>query len=266
MTLPTFHAMGGEAAGTGDVVPGRPTGWAVNDIWLMSVEQSAVNVYGSPPTSWALVTGCQQKPGTGATDPAFQVYWHRADAGDTSDPTVTDTINHTSAVIAGFRGCVTSGDPWDVSNGGIDAVSTTAAVVTGNTTTVADCLIAIFIASGEDTLTDQFSLYTNLDLANITERYDFMTDQGNGGGVGMATGEKASAGAYGNTAVTLANASTKAFCTIALKPATGRTTKNTDPRPIGQFSGISRTMINPNFQMHESKRFFIPSNMGKVVA
>ena len=29
------------------------------------------------------------------------------------------------------------------------------------------------------------------------------------------------------------------------EPPAGRTTKNTDPRPLGIFSGMSRTMINP---------------------
>lgn len=44
--------------------------------------------------------------------------------------------------------------------------------------------------------------------------------------------------------------------------ATGRTTKNTDPRPVGQFSGVSRTMINPSFQIHPNRKFFIPARVG----
>jgi len=219
MTLPTIVAVGAVAAGQGDVVPGLPSGWAANDIHLMVVEQSRVNNWGSPPSGWVLVTNCQQGAGTAATDGNIQIYWRRAVAGD-ADPTVTDTINHTSARIIGIRGCVTSGDPWDVSNGGTDTVSNTSVSITGNTTTVADCMIVLFGGTGTDVdSTAEWSGWTNADLANLTERMDDYNSQANGGGFACATGEKASIGAYTATTATLATAGTKAFATIALKPA-----------------------------------------------
>lgn len=266
MTLPTVVGVGTVASGTGDVVPGLPSGWAANDIHLMVMEQSPVNNFGSPPSGWVLVTNCQQKAGSAATDGLIQVWWRRAVSGDT-DPTVTDTINHTSARILGVRGCVTSGDPWDVSNGGTDAVSTNALSITGNTTTLADCLVVLFAGTGTDVdSTAEWSLFVNTDLANLTERMDNYNSQGNGGGFTCATGEKASAGAYGATTAVIATAGTKAFCTIALKPQVGRTTKNTDPRPLGIYPGMGRTINNPvPYIQHSSKMFFIPSHLGKIV-
>lgn len=227
MTLPTVVSVGAVAAGTADVVPGLPAGWAENDIFLLGEEQSAVNAFISPPTGWALVPDSQQEAGSLATDGCLQVFWKRATSSE-SDPTVTDAINHTQARIIAIRGCITTGDPWDVTSGGIDTAADTALVVTGDTTTVADCLVVVFFATSPDIAsTTEVSDWANADLANVTERMDNWHDNGNGGGFGCATGEKATAGAYGNTTATLVTTANKAFCTIALKPpAVGGGTNN----------------------------------------
>jgi len=219
MTLPTFVGADPWSAGIGDIVVSLPTGWAVDDIHLLVVEQSAVNAFAAAPAGWTLVTGFQLKPASTATDACISVFWRRAVAGDTN-PTVTDTGNHTSGQIFGFRGCITSGNPWDVLSTGTSTTSSTTSTVPGATTTVADCLVFIVYGSGIDVLSEtEFSGQTNGDLANLTERADNMSSNGNGGGFGVTTGEKASIGAYGNTTVTHVNATTKAYGTIALKPA-----------------------------------------------
>lgn len=268
MTLPTVVGVGTVSASTGDATPGLPSGWAANDIHLMVVEQSPVNNFGAAPSGWVLVTNCQQKPGSLATDGNIQVFWRRAVAGDPDPATMVDTINHTSARIIGVRGCVTTGNPWDVTNGGTEAAGLNV-TITGNTTTVNDCLIVIFGGTGIDQdSTIEWSLFVNTDLANLTERMDNYNSQGNGGGFACATGQKATAGAYGNTTAAIVNSDTKAWCTIALKPQTGRITHNTDPRPLGVFAGISRTVNNPKvsqFQLNENKKFFVPSHLGKIV-
>lgn len=245
MTLPTVVGVGTVSAGTGDVTPGLPSGWAANDIHLMVVEQSAVNNFGAAPSGWALVTNCQQKFGSAATDGNIQVFWRRAVAGDPDPATMVDTINHTSARIIGIRGCPTTGNPWDVTNGGTEAAGLTV-TITGNTTTVPDCLVVIFGGTGVDQdSTTEWSLFVNTDLVNLTERMDNYNSQGNGGGFACATGEKATAGAYGNTTAAIVNSETKAWCTIALKPATGRTTKNTDTVFMGVGAGVSRRVPTP---------------------
>ena len=55
-------------------------------------------------------------------------------------------------------------------------------------------------------------------LSSLTERTDNSVTAGNGGGLGIATGVKAAAGATGNTAVTLATAASKGMMSIAIKP------------------------------------------------
>lgn len=228
MALPTVVAVGTVANGTGDVVPGLPTGWAADDIHIMVVEQSAVNTFGTAPSGWALVTGTQQKAGSAADDGNIQVYWRRAVGGDTA-PTVTDTINHTSARILGVRGCIASGNPWDVITAGTAAAGTLVSI-TGGTTTVNDCLIVAVVGTGPDIAsTTEVGNWANASLANVTERMDNYNTDGNGGGFGMATGEKATAGAYNATTATLVTSSTQAFCTIALKPPSGtQTPKSVD--------------------------------------
>jgi hypothetical protein len=66
--------------------------------------------------------------------------------------------------------------------------------------------------------TAAFSAWTNADLGSITERTDNTNTAGLGGGHGLATGTRVTAGAYGNTTVTLANTSFKGAMSIALEP------------------------------------------------
>ena len=235
MTLPTVVGVGTVAAGTGDVVPTLPS-FAVDDIAWIVVEQSPVNNFPSSsgyPSGYDLVPNSQQKPASNATDGNTTVYWRRLQSGDT-DPTVPDTINHTSARIIVTRGSPTTGNPWDVTNGGTDNTSTNALSVTGNTTTVDDCLILIFAGTGTDTdSTAEWSTPVNIDLANLTERMDNYNSNGNGGGFCCYTGEKAAAGAYGATTLVIATAGTKAFCTIAVKPATASTVKQLAALGVG---------------------------------
>lgn len=215
MALPTFVAAGTEAAGTTAVSPGLPAGWAADDIHLLVCETlsgETVTV-----TDWVAVTDSPQSLG-GVT--RLSVFWRRAVAGDAA-PTTAGSSNHIMAQIFGFRGCPTTGNPWDVTSGGTDATSDTALIVPGDTTTVNDCLVVICVSTGRDSNVDQISGWANLDLANVAERGDAFTNTGGGGGIGVATGEKATAGAYGNTTATLAASDARAFMTIALKPVGG---------------------------------------------
>lgn len=59
------------------------------------------------------------------------------------------------------------------------------------------------------------------------------------------------------------------YCAIAAElkaTLTGRTTHNTDPRPLGIFAGISRTVNNPKmYRLNANKKLFVPSHLGKIV-
>lgn len=220
MAIPTFVAAGAIASGTGNVTPGLPAGWQANDIHLLLVETQGGEVVTAPSGWTATASSPQESSGGGVESTRLSVFWRRAVGGDT-DPTVTDPGNHAVAVILGVRGCPTTGDPWNVSSGGGEDVTDASLTVPGATTTVADCLVVMMASRGSDLAGADFSAWANADLATVTERFDDGSIAGAGGGIGAATGEKAAAGAYGNTTATLGTAARKAYITLALKPVAG---------------------------------------------
>jgi len=215
-TLPTFVGAGAIAEGTGNITPPLPTGLLPNDIMLMFVETANEAV--STPSGWAIVADSPQGTGTaaGATSTRLSVFWKRAAVGEVAQQ-ITDPGDHAIGQILAFRGCILSGNPWDVTSG-TTAASSTSVSIPGDTTTVVNTLVVLAVAHQTDTATPQASGYTNADLANLTERTDVATTQGNGGGFAVVTGQKATIGAYGATTATLANASVQGLISIALKP------------------------------------------------
>lgn len=225
MAAPTFVAAGTLAEGVGDIVPPLPSGWQENDILVILAECQAAdttptatgysNVSGSP-VATTVIPGSNTK---------LTVLWKRATSSE-SNPTVTDAGNHTSAMILAIRGCPTTGNPWDVTATGTSELEVTSGSVPGATTTVADCLVLAVASEGLtlSTAVGFFGGWTNSDLTSVTSRANWHTTQGNDGGVGAATGVKATAGAYGATTFTLTNATAYAAMSIAFKPATGGAT------------------------------------------
>jgi hypothetical protein len=163
------------------------------------------------------------------TETKMRVFWRRAAGSSESTPTVSDEGNHTSAVIVTIRGCETSGNPYDIIVEGTDDTEDTSVSITGGTTTVNDCLVVAVCSRGADILGSNFVSWTNGDLSGFAEKADGGTNQGNGGGIGVAAGGLATAGTFGATAVTLGTTSANCFMHIAFKePATGPTA-GTDP-------------------------------------
>lgn len=123
--------------------------------------------------------------------------------------------NHAITVPILIRNAQATGTPENVTAGDIAASSTTV-TIPGDTTTQPKCLIIAACASGTDTLTDQFSNWANASLANFAEIADAFTTDGGGGGVGVASGELAAAGAYSATTATLATTSSQARISFAI--------------------------------------------------
>lgn len=215
---PTVQAVGSNNSGTSDVQYAIPTHQA-NDILVLLVETPQSGGVSAPSGGWAHVTGSPVAGGVNIT--ALNVMWLRASSGSTTDPTVSiGGNNHQTGYVVVFRGCVTSGDPWDFTptTGGVQ--STTSFTLSGDTTTGSDRLVVTGLAGNLDQSTDLFFNVQNNTLANFVEReQNFVTD-GDGGGVAVFTGEMPSAGATGSTTGTMAS-STWAGLTLALKPASG---------------------------------------------
>ena len=221
-TAPTFVAAGAIASGTGTIAPALPSGLATGDILLLFVETAnqTVSVSASNGGVWTQVTGSPQGTGTaaGSTATRLTAFWSRYN-GTQGAPTLSDSGNHQSARMIAIRGAAASGNPWDVTAGGVETTSDTSASIPGATTTVANTLVVIAVAGSlpDGNGTSNFSGWSNANLTGLTERTDNTTNAGNGGALGIATGGKTTAGAYGNTAVTHGNSAVKGMISIAIK-------------------------------------------------
>lgn len=213
---PVFQGLGTSSStvgGAGNTVPTWPT-HAANDIGLLFVETLGSDAAPSAPSGWVEVTNSPQvNAGAGVR---LQIFWKRATSGSETNPSIPDPGGHCYAVIGTFRGCTTSGDPWDVTAGD-SANGTTAMSIPGATTTVANCLVVAAMAWANDNAGPFVGTITNASLANLTERQDEGTTDGDGGGVFFCTGEKAAAGAYSATTATITS-TPQARISIALKP------------------------------------------------
>lgn len=175
-------------------------------------------------------------------------FWKRCTSGSETVPTLADPGDHTGAIAICIRGCVESGDPFNVTSGNGGA-SNTAVTIPGAVTTVANCLVlAICARNQDDASAGYFSGWTNSDLANITEIFDEGWTAGNGGGLGVITGEKPSAGSYGSTTATISSASTQGRLTIAFMPPQAQsdtpntaTTTVTAQQPTATLGAVAGT-------------------------
>ncbi len=222
-SIPTFVAAGAVAYGTGAITPALPSGIATNDILLLFLETAnqTISISNQNGGAWSQVTNSPQGTGTGGSSgsTALTVFWSRYN-GSQGAPTTSSSGNHQIGRMIAIRGATTSGNPWDVTAGGVDATASTTATIPGATTTVANTLVVVAVGTGlpSSNGTSNFSAWTNSNLSSLTERTDNTRNAGVGGGLGSATGGKATAGAYGNTTVTLAASAKKAMMSIAIKP------------------------------------------------
>ena len=219
MALPTYVAEGTIGASITTITPGLPAGIATDDILLLWTESQSGQATGiSNENGGTWTKHVVQGVGSGAGGTSLGCFWSRYN-GTQGDPTVGDSGDHTLGYIEAYRGCVTSGDPYEGLVIGSEETADTSLEVTGSTTTGADRLVIVGTARENDNFNDHYSAWANADLANIVERSDRGTTQGNGGGLATVTGEKATSGTYTTTTATVAASVLDAFATFALIPA-----------------------------------------------
>lgn len=218
MGLPTFVAASTVQAGAGDITVAIPTGATTNDILLLFVQTDTANTISA--TDFVHTADSPSDTG-GAAGASVKLHclWKRHD-GSEADITLSDPGDHQIGVMLAFRGCVLSGDPWNVTSSNQQTTGTTSASITGDTTTVTNCLIVAATSNSTDSATTQYSNWANADLAGVAERVNSNSTAGNGGGIGIITGSKVVAGAYGATTADIATSTKTANITIALKGAT----------------------------------------------
>jgi hypothetical protein len=144
------------------------------------------------------------------------VVWRRWTAGLTAHAW-GDSGDHNIGAYLAFRGCKTTGNPWNVVSVGQDATLDNSAQWTTVTTTIADCLVLFIGGWGDDFNTGALSGGTG--LGAFSERLDAVTALGADGAIFCAEAVKAAAGATGTPAATLTGTAHKALMTLALEPA-----------------------------------------------
>lgn len=201
---PYYVTLGTFAHGTGALTLGLPSILSLgsvreNDIIVAVLETNneAISITG--------YTEAASSPASNAgTNPTrTTVLWKRAGASE-SGPTTSDSGDHQTGRLFLFRNAIETDSPFDVTNSTTGS-SGTAITIPGVTTTKDNtCIIAAAASTRSAINTDNFSSWTNSDIANLIEVHDTTWTDGTGGGFGVAVGVKSSAGSIGSTSVTQA--------------------------------------------------------------
>ncbi len=222
MAAPTVRAVGTVASGTGAITPGLPAGTVAGDLLIMFLETSNQTITVS---GWTQAPSSPQSYGA-PYNTRLTVFYKIAVGADTR--TTSDSGNHQIGRIIGItKGTFNATTPFNTSAGGTSA--STPVSIPGSTTSVDECLIVAAASNWEDTgVSGRFGSWTNANLTSITERIDNNTSAGDGGGIGVATGIKATAGDYGTTTMTPGSVGA-AMISLAIQP----------PAAVGSFFGAS---------------------------
>lgn len=219
-TPPNWQANGGLVAGIGS--NGSPT-WPTHqadDIGLLVVECSPETsvVSLSVPAGFAEVTNSPQPTTTGIVGTRLSVFWCRATSGAMSAPTFTTTpsSNKVVAAIITFRGCIATGDPWDVTGGSVKSTASTSTSIGALTVGTASCLM-VYLASSSANAT--MSSEANAALTNLGERFEGGTTASDDGAIHIWSGELPGTGSSGTFTATSSGSVENAYLALALKPA-----------------------------------------------
>lgn len=206
-------------SGVSDVIVNYPSGWAAGDLLLCLVESSNEAI--TAPSGFTELASSPQ--GTGAvsnvTTTRLSAYYRIATALDGTQIQINDPGNHALVLLMAYSGVNTT-TPLDVTPvGGQDTDLGGTSTATGVTTTTANCMIIVAYADSNDSLTGRYSGWANANLTGFAERTEVRTTEGNGGGIGVADGVKATAGATGSSTVNYGAATNLSWMTLALRPA-----------------------------------------------
>lgn len=199
MTTPVVTAAGATASVlTGTTTPAWPA-HSVNDIALLMVLSGGNTPPSlSTPAGFSLLVSSQ--PNNGAN---LFVYWCRATTTSMASPTTSNIGRTVVSKIITLSGCVTSGNPWEVT--AANSSSGSSYSIAAASPTASNNLIIGILAAAEAATANPISTGpTNANLSGIVldanECHVSGTTQL---GLGFVEGGKATPGSYGNTTGTL---------------------------------------------------------------
>jgi hypothetical protein len=220
MAFPAYYGATSTVASTAAVSPDFSSITAAGrQLWIAF---RSCNQPISAPSGWSEVSNSPQGTGSAASTDATSLQVFKMDTlADGSETTVALADSGASNIAVGFA---TDPADIDVSAGDVEATGSTSVTFPAVTTAGPDRLILNVLSHDRDSTSATSSGQANASLANLTERFDRSTDQSNGGGLVLITGELATAGSTGSTTATLAAAVRQARITLALMtPAGGDT-------------------------------------------
>lgn len=185
----------------------------IGDVAIIAVETQSETLTFSAAEGFQHITG---SPFDEGTDTELSILWHRATSRAMAAPAFNDAGDHVLGKMHLFRGCIETGDPWDVIAGDVLATPSTTITVPGATTTV-DQALALLLWVVDIVPTAVYLPDANTDLTELT-RLSSIRAGGGGGGVGVATGYRAVAGSIAATTFTTPDSTSQARALIALKP------------------------------------------------
>jgi hypothetical protein len=218
MPAPNFQAQGAAVGSVGAATVSWPA-HQTNDIGVLFVESANEAVTLTTASGFVEGPNSPQGIGTAADVAATRLtwFWCRATSGTMADVVVADAGDHVVCRIETLRGCIQSGNPYNVTAGDTGA-SSTAITNPAVTTTVPNTLILLAASTCTDTATGQFSNWANSNLTGVTLQCNLGSISGNGGGFGITTGTFAGTGDIGTSTSTLAGASAQGRLTLAFQP------------------------------------------------
>ena len=219
MTAPNYQTA--SAAGN-SISAGVNIGWPshqANDIGLMVIETSAIGGTLTPPSGWSAIPNTPIVDVASASGSKLHVWWKRAaSSSEQAVNTGFSSSDHVLSRIFTFRGCITSGNPWDVTTTGTKIVASTTATVPALTTTVDEALIVMIVGRPDDSASlIHFGVPVNANLINISESTETGTALGDGGGFVLSYGTKTTPGDTGTSTLTKIASTTDTYVTLALR-------------------------------------------------
>lgn len=215
--IPHFQDMSAAVASTTSAALTNPTHITNDVLFLVAEGPDSATLSLSVPGNFTLVSGFPVTAGSAGAGSRLYVWWCRAASSSETSPTVDTSTNHVIARIISFRGCRTTGDPWDALSTDVESSSTTACAIPGTSPSVISTLAFGIGTSAVDSAATQHSGATNPDLIHNRIVGSSYTTSGHGGGFALFLGERRAATAFGATTSTLANASVQARACFALR-------------------------------------------------
>ena len=226
---PSWVANSAYDSGTNSITMSFPSGYAANDILVLSILGHNVGIPAQNQTNltnngWARVANSNTVINGATTANVFlDIWWQRASTASQTAVVLGDAGDHTLSVCAAFRDCFPFAAPWDGLTLNVSNTSAVSQVTSYNTTTsFANSLVVTIIAGPRDSAAAHLNASPVLingaaGDTELTERCDWGTASGTGSTLAILTHRCAGLGATANVRANTLTSQTAITWTGALR-------------------------------------------------